>query len=179
MTRLFSLIERMATKRGIAILAVLYVIVFGCILATLAHLSEVSGGQGILDFERGYTAQRVTEVLGSYGEGGMALYRRIQILDLFNPALYTLLAVAFTFLLWKNRGRKWLCLMPVPAGALDYAENATLFLLARSFPEVPHGLVAVSSALSLAKNAALAVGMLPLLIGVVLLLTTMKGRSQK
>lgn len=163
-----TLIARLATPRRIVILLLAYGVVFGAILLTLAQLVAVTGGIGILDFDVGYSPDRVAQVLGAYGEAGMALYRRIQILDLFNPALYSLIAAVFIHLLWRGRGPDWLCLLPFLGGIGDYAENATLFLLSRAYPTLHDGLVTLSSTLSLVKNAAMAVGMLPLLIGLVL-----------
>lgn len=162
-----TLISRLASKRSLVILLFIYAIVFGSILLTLGQLSGVSGGNGILDFEQGYSAERVVEIFGSYGDTGMALYGRIQFLDLFNPALYSLVAAVFTYLLWKGRGLDWLCLMPFLAGIGDYAENVTLFLMSRSFPIVPEGLVFISSSLSLLKNGLMIIGMLPLAVGIV------------
>ena len=178
MSSAVSLIARLANKRAILILFAIYVTVFGTILFTLGQLTNISGGNGILDFEPGYTAQRVAEVFGSYGDTGMALYGRIQFLDLFNPALYALVASVFTYLLWKARGPEWLCLMPFLAAIGDYAENITLFLLSRAFPDVPEGLVALSSILSLIKNGLMLIGMAPLVVGLVLLVLR-KLRSQQ
>jgi hypothetical protein len=96
----------------------------------------------------------------------MRLYGRIQTLDLINPALYSLLAAALTRMLWQ--GRPWVALLPLLAALGDYAENITLTLLARGFPELPEGLVAISSTLSLAKLALMALGLAPLLIGLLL-----------
>lgn len=174
-----ALVSKLATRRWLTVLLVTYAAVFGTILLTLGQLSDVSGGYGILDFERGYSLERVNEILGSYGPEGMSLYSRIQILDVFNPALYSLIAAAFTYLLWRNRGPVWVCLMPLLGGFGDYAENVTLFLIARAFPEVPEGLVQVSSALSLIKNGLLVIGMAPLIIGGVLwTLRRIRGASE-
>jgi hypothetical protein len=162
---MISFISRMATWRTLAVLFVAYVIVFGAILVTLSQLSIVSGGYGILDFDQGYTKERVAEVLGSYGEQGFSLYRRIQVLDLLNPALYSLIAAILTYMLWIARGRGWLCLLPLLGGIGDYAENVTLFLLSRAYPDVPEGLVAMSSTLSLVKNGLLIVGLVPMIAG--------------
>ena len=165
MQRALTLIERMANWKGIIALLVLYVGVFGAIQVTLGQLADASGGYGILDFDRGYSPERVDEVLGSYGEHGMALYARIQFLDLFNPALYSLLFACLTYLLWKRRGPHWLAFLPLLAGLGDYMENATLFLLARAYPDVPTSLVTTSSALSRVKNGFLALALLSLLAG--------------
>ena len=162
---MISLIAKLATWRGVAVLIVAYVAVFGAILMTLGQLLEVSGGIGILDFDQGYTKERVAEVFGSYGEQGFSLYRRIQILDIFNPALYSLIATLLTYMLWKGRGFQWVCLTPLLGGIGDYAENVTLFFLARDFPDLNESLVTISSTLSLIKNGLLVLGLLPLLVG--------------
>lgn len=167
MTRLLSLIEYIANLRGISILLVLYAAVFGMILFTLGQLSDVTGGYGILDFDHGYSFERVQEVLGSYGAKGMALNARIQILDLFNPALYSMIAATLTYLLWKGHGPKWLALLPVLGGLGDYMENVTLFLMARSYPDISEGLVSLSSTLSLVKNVLLPIAILPFLVGLI------------
>ena len=161
-----GLIQRLTNWHAVGGLAVLYAVVFGAILITMRQLAEISGGMPILDFEPGYDLARVREVFTAYGFEGMVLYRRIQALDLINPALYTLLAAALTAMLWP--GRPWVALLPLLAALGDYAENITLTLLARGFPDLPEGLVAVSSTLSLVKLALMAVGFAPLLIGLVL-----------
>jgi len=149
----------------LTVLIIAYLAVFGAILMTLWQLTSISGGFGILDFDQGYTKQRVAEVFESYGERGFSLYSRIQLLDIFNPALYSLIAAAFTYLAWRGRGVDWLCLAPFLGGIGDYAENVTLYLLATGYPDLSDGLVSASSTLSLIKNTLLIIGMLPLLIG--------------
>lgn len=79
------------------LLLVAYGVVVGTILFTLNQLAAVSGGSGILDFEPSYSKARVMEVLGSYGAEGMTLNTRIQGLDLFNPALYSLIGARHIF----------------------------------------------------------------------------------
>lgn len=159
------------------VLIIAYLVVFGTILVTIGQLTEVSGGFGVLDFDQGYTTERVAEVFGSYGEHGFSLYRRIQILDIFNPALYSLIAAVLTYMLWKRRGVDWLSLAPLLGGIGDYAENITLFLLARGYPDVSDGLVSISSALSLIKNGLLVLGLLPLFVGLALWLIQQLRRS--
>ena len=168
MNSLVRLIQNTATLRGLAILFGLYVVVFGAIITTLTQLTELTGGIGILDFDRGYSIERVNEVFSSYGTNGMALYMRIQFLDLFNPAIYSLFLASIVYLLWQNRQIAWVSIMPLLAGLLDYFENLTLFILARSFPDLSESLVSISSALSIVKNIVLFVAILSLLSGLVL-----------
>ncbi len=168
MNIILSLLERLATWRSFAVLLVLYAVVFGMIIATLSRLTALTGGIGILDFDQGYSAERVRQVFDSYGEQGFQLYGRIQLLDLANPALYSLIFACLIYLLWKNRSAVWMAVLPLAAGALDYSENLTLFLLARSYPNISDGLVGVSSTLSLVKNVALFASIAVLVIGLVL-----------
>lgn len=167
MQRALALIERIANLKGVITLLVLYLLVFGTILVTLEQLADVSGGYGILDFDQGYSHERVNDVLGSYGDRGMALYARIQLLDLFNPALYSLLLASLTYLMWTPRSPRWLPLLPLLGGLGDYLENATLFLTARAYPELPETLVATSSVLSLLKNAFLFVTLVGFVVALV------------
>ena len=168
MSVVLSMLDRIASWRGISVLIVLYAIIFGGIVATLSQLTELSGGTGILDFDRGYSVDRVREVFDSYGENGLVLYRRIQLLDLFNPAIYALLFASIIYWLWKRRATVWVVLLPLAAGLLDYCENLTLLLLSRSYPVLSPQLVAISSTLSLVKNVALFGTIGVLLIGLLL-----------
>lgn len=162
-----ALIGRIANLKSIIMLFILYAVVFGTILVTLGQLAKVSGGYSILDFDQSYSPERVNDVFGSYGDRGMALYARIQLLDLFNPALYSLLLASLTYLMWTPRSPHWLPLFPLLGGLGDYLENATLFLMARAYPDIPEGLVATSSALSLLKTTFLLVALLGFLVALV------------
>ena len=173
MKKIFSIIDRLATWRGFALLLVLYAVVFGTIIMTLSSLTALTGGIGILDFDRGYSVERVREVFDSYGTEGFALYGRIQLLDLLNPAIYSLIFASLIYLLWKIRGHRWIVIFPIAAGLLDYCENLTLFFLSRSYPEISSQLVIISSTLSLIKNVALFGTIIVMLIG---LFTWFRGK---
>ena len=167
MAKLITFLDSLANWRGIGILLVLYALVFGAIIVTLIQLTTLTGGTGILDFDRGYTFERVQEVFGSYGEAGFALYGRIQLFDLFNPAIYSLLFASFIYLLWKGRKNIWVVIIPLAAGLLDYAENLALYLLSSSYPELSSQLISFSSTLSIIKNLALFGTIAALLIGLI------------
>lgn len=169
MNTLIKFLSKTSTKSGFALLFVFYALVFGGILITLSDLTQMTGGIGILDFDRGYTLERVLEVLGSYGETGFTLYSRIQLLDLVNPALYSLLMASLLYLLYKGQDSfNKLIVLPFLAGFLDYAENATLFLIARSYPDVQRDLVAMSSMLNIIKYIVLFGTILALVVGIYL-----------
>lgn len=168
MNTVLSMLGRLANWRGFVILLVLHALIFGSIIITLSEMTVLTGGIGILDFDLGYSVERVREVFGSYGAEGFALYTRIQLLDLLNPAIYSLIFACIIYLLWNTHQHIWVALIPLVAGLLDYVENLTLFLLARDFPEVSSRLVSVSSALSLMKNMALFAAIAALLIGLIM-----------
>lgn len=168
MNSLTKILDRTATRIGLVVLIALYAIVFGMIIFTMSQLSEATSGAGIIDFERGYSASRVGEILGSYGPDGFALYGRIQLLDLINPALYSLIFASILHLMFRGGKASWVVILPLIAGMLDYLENVTIFLLIRSFPTISDGLVWASSTLSIAKNIALPAAVLALLVGIVL-----------
>lgn len=178
MNSIFRLIHSTATFSRLAILFGLYVIVFGAIITTLSQLTELTGGIGILDFDRGYSIERVNEVFSSYGAEGMILYSRIQLLDLFNPAIYSLFLASIIHLLWRNHNIAWVSIFPLIAGLLDYMENLSLFLLARNFPDLSIRLVNISSTLSIVKNIALFAAIIAFFIGLVLFINgRLRGRN--
>lgn len=155
MKTIISILEKTSTKQGLLLLTVLYALVFGLIISTISKLTGITGGIGILDFDRGYTHSRVIEVFSSYGEAGMTLYSGIQLLDLINPALYSLLISSLVYLLVRHSKVIWLSIIPLLAGLLDYLENLTLYLLVQSYPDISESLASFSSALSIIKNIAL------------------------
>lgn len=163
------MLDKATTIRGFIILLVAYGVIFGSILYTLSELTAMTGGIGILDFDIGYNSDRVATVFGSYGAEGMALYHRIQLLDLLNPAIYSLIFASLLHLLWPNQNASWIITLPFLAGALDYAENLILFFLGRSYPDLPEMLVHTGSLLSILKNVALFASVAALLTGLAIL----------
>lgn len=159
-----AFIDRLSNRRAVLVLLAGYLLVFGVILWTLGQLTALTGGIGILDFEQGYSGERVAAVFGSYGETGIRLVRRIALLDLVNPALYGLLAAILMRALYRP-APGWPVLLPLIAAFLDYAENVTIGMLLRSYPDLSGATVATSSALSLAKTSAMAAMVLALVVG--------------
>ena len=127
MNFIYTVLDRTTTKLGFALLIALLLIVMSSVIFTVSQIQQISGN-GILDFELGHTAERVQEVLGSYGEDGMQWYSRVQLLDVFNPLFYTLVFMSVIHLLVRQTGYAWLVILPIFAGLLDYTENIFLFM---------------------------------------------------
>ena len=162
---MMNLIALAARPGWLVLIGVAWAIVFGLILVTVGQISDVSGGSGILDFEVGYSVETVAKILGSYGIEGLRLYQRVQMLDLLNPALYSLLLAGVSYLLWRGSGRERLAHLAFLGGLGDYLENVTLLLIVADFPEIDGSLIGISSALSLIKNGLLVVAVAPLVAG--------------
>lgn len=159
-------LEKTSGRKGLITLGISSVLIFGLIWALIIKLMTLTGGTGILDFEIGYTPEKVQAVLGSYGAEGMALYRRIQWLDLVNPAIYGLLMASILYRLYPTqKSWSWLVLLPLLAALLDYAENGVLFILATDFPDISAQWVTLGSMISLLKNAVLFLAIMALLVG--------------
>ena len=159
-------LEKTSGRKGLIILGVSSALIFGLIWALIIKLMTLTGGTGILDFEIGYTPEKVQAVLGRYGTEGMALYRKIQWLDLINPVLYGLLMASILYRLYPPQ-ESWsrLVLLPLAAALLDYAENGVLFILATDYPDISTQWVGVGAVLSLLKNAVLFLATMVLLVG--------------
>lgn len=177
MAWIISIIERLGTWCGLSALVAVAIFVFALIFTKLAQITEITGGYGILDFELGYSVARVDEILGSYGPEGMALYRRIQLLDVINPAVYSLILACVAHLLWQGRGPRYIALLPLLGGVGDYLENMTLFLIVRAYPVLNAELIALSSSLSYLKNFLAGVGGMVLLAGVWVFVTSKMRRG--
>jgi hypothetical protein len=146
-----SLLNNLCRLPVLVALILIQMLVLGGIGVSLAELQAVTGGNGILDFEIGYSGGRVREILGSYGPDGFAIYNRIQFLDIANPALYSLLLLAMAWWIWKPTGRVWPALIPSVAGIGDYLENIALAIIVQAYPDTPAFLIQTANVLSLLK----------------------------
>lgn len=154
-----SLFERLARKGVLVVLAGAWALVFTSVIVTLGQLMLHTGGVGILDFAFAYSPADVADTFDAYGPEGFVLYRRIQLLDVLNPALYGLFLAG---VLWRAAGRasvRWCAVLPLLAAALDYAENTTLYALSTSYPDIAVSLVRVSSAIGVTKHLSIGFAM--------------------
>mgnify|MGYP000451097289 CR=1 FL=1 len=163
---IYAVLDRTTTKLGFALLMGFLLIVMGAVIYSVSQIQQISGN-GILDFELGHTAERVQEVLGSYGEDGMQWYSRVQLLDVFNPLFYTLVFMSVIHKLVRQTRHAWLAILPIFAGLLDYLENILLVKFVRDFPNIDADSVAIANALSLMKRGALAIAIAGLAVAII------------
>lgn len=134
--KLASLVDRLATVRGLILLA-LVTLAFPPLLLLASGL----GGALPLDLHFAYTPEHAYQLIESYGENGRRSYAVAALtLDVAYPIAYSLLfAVALTLLLRRlpaQFGRLYrLRLLPFLVGLFDLAENVTVVALIESYPE--------------------------------------------
>ncbi len=164
---LTDFVGKTSTRVGIISLLVLQALIGTAIAYHLGAIAEVSGGSGILDLETGYDLNTVQSLLDSYGTEGIAHYRWVQLLDIANPFVYSLLFSSICFHLYRQSNWVLLALLPLMIGLFDYFENVFLYLIINSYPELTENLILFSSGLSIIKRGVMLIGVLILLGGVV------------
>ena len=167
MQTLYSILAITSKRQGLIIILLLQLIVAVGLAITITSLMDVSGGYSILDFVVGYSLDDINTTFASYGVEGMALYQRIQMLDVFNPLLYGLFLASLFYIFYEHSNYQWLVICPLIAAGLDYLENIFLFIMANNFPEINTVIAQVSSYVGIVKMASLIPVFIILIVGVV------------
>ena len=154
MNTLYSALDKSLNWRGCLLVLVSLGLVGGTIGYTVNQIIAVSG-QGILDFEFGHSVRRINEVFSAYGDEGMALYHRVQLLDLFNPLLYSWACAMLLYVLARDTRWSWLVIFALIPGIFDYAENYFLYQFLVTYPSLDPAQVEMANVLSLVKQASL------------------------
>jgi len=116
---------------------------------------EQAVGLPILDMEIGYSASRVTEILGGYGPVERARYEIIMVADLIHPAVYGSL---FGGIIWGMIGRgerKWLAIVPLFTALFDWAENVAIYQMFTQPLPVDYEIAEIGKYLSFIKHGLL------------------------
>ena len=171
MQKLYAALDKSVTKLGWTLILIALVIVGGSISVTVRQIFEISG-QGILDFELGHSKASINEILGAYGEEGMRLYQRVQLLDLVNPILYSWLSAMLIYLLVKGSRWSWLVLFALLPGLFDYVENYYLYQFVSSYPMIDPNQVSIANVLSLIKRGVFVLAVSALVFGLVIKIQT-------
>ncbi|NID10195.1 hypothetical protein [Fibrivirga algicola] len=85
---------------------------------------------------KGYTVDNFTHDLNGLGIEGRDIYRNFMLCDIFFPFIYALTFSSLIFLVFRDKKKwlKWLFLIPLLTGILDYIEN---IFIAMSFSNYP------------------------------------------
>ena len=183
--RLRDLIHSRTRGRTVLILLVPTLAVYVLMLIwSIPTLVEYSGGMKIFDMQPlGYDYQYARSLLESLGTEGRQFYLSSQIpLDLIYPGLFALTyALLLGWLLRRDaplHGRlAWLVLTPVFAGLFDYFENAAIFLMLTSYPDLSGGLVSVSNVFTLLKSGLTTLTLVMVIIGFAWMLRARRRRT--
>ena len=146
-----SFFETVLLRRVFSLL-VLLEIGLAYVIYTNVFFIDQATGLPILDMEVGYSAARVTEILGGYGPVERARYEIIMMADLIHPAVY---ASLFGGVIWSMIGRlerKWLAIVPLFAALFDWAENAAIYRMFSEPMPVDYNIVQIGNYLSYAKH---------------------------
>jgi hypothetical protein len=136
-------------------------------------VSRACHGRSALDVRSHWTAADARDLVAACGTEGRAAYLRLELLDLVYPLLSGLaLLLVSSLLIRRLPGRRWRLLL-IPAVAmtvLDYGENAAVWNILSTWPDVADLPAQLGGAATVAKRAAglvayLAVPLLLLAVG--------------
>ncbi|MEZ5032569.1 MAG: hypothetical protein R2787_14355 [Saprospiraceae bacterium] len=162
---MIKILEKTSSKFGLITLTAIQLVVGAFLGITLSKLSKISGN-GIPDFEVGYTKEKILELFNSYGEQGMELYNQVHLIDLFNPLIYSLLFASLCYYFFKDTRFEKLSLIPFLAGFFDYFENSFLYQMKGQYPEISDNLIEISNSISLIKYVVLGITIATFIFGI-------------
>jgi hypothetical protein len=162
MNRLLSSIDRAATARRVAVLAVLEVLLLGCENLLDFPLSvpfmRRTTGHPYLDMCAFCSAPEIRAQLDAFGDAGRGLQLWLMpTIDVAIPVLSCVFASAALAVLLRGRARWWATgvrLLPFVAMALDFAENAGIITLVSAYPRELPAVAAATGLLSGVKFGA-------------------------
>lgn len=127
-------------------------------------------GTGTLDLQFGADAERAHVTLDQLGAAGRADYDGFQVVDLFFPASYALALSGLIWWGWHGDRHRWvtaLAAVPLVGAALDYLENALVRTALWTYPDLPDGLLDVSTTVTSTKIALSYVSQAAVVLGLV------------
>ncbi|MBU0729414.1 MAG: hypothetical protein KKE17_12865 [Proteobacteria bacterium] len=129
------------------------------LLYTIPAVERFAQGKALFDLSPfGYSHEYALSLLETLGKDGRSLYLHLQLpLDFIYPGLF---AISHSLLLtWIfNKGYAadskifYFAAIPFLGGFFDYLENICIIVMIKSYPNVPHELVNVSSTFTLLKS---------------------------
>lgn len=132
-------LKRIFTKKRVYILIFLWL---GALVAfnigpwSISALNEISGGIGIPDMMGSYDLDKLNQVFLVYGQEGMAIYAKIQLLDFIYPLIYGPLLLGLLSVLHIPKNFSVVYSIPFTVVFFDYSENILLWVLSHRFPNL-------------------------------------------
>ncbi len=134
------------------------------LLYTIPKVMAYADGMKLLDMmPGGYSPEYVRQLFEALGKEGRNAYLSLQLpVDMIYPALFALSyssLLAFFLRKLRNPGI-WMfafCYLPILAGFADYTENIFFIWFLKSYPNLPEGLIKISSAFSVVKGVSTSV----------------------
>ncbi len=126
-------------------------------------------GQTILDMQfTGRTPAMVEQVLSAYqGNESVAIYRKVQLLDILYPLAYGSFGALWLYILFKPSAWRFLCTLPIVSAIADTAENNLLREIVAGYPELSADMIARSSVYTQVKYGAIALALVALAGGLI------------
>ncbi len=155
---MLTLFQRLANRRAIIVLSVLYTLFPAAILPWAeTQIKSFSGGVGPIDLRFTYTASEVFAMVAAYGEAGRSFYRIIEFTaDVAYPLLYALFfgALLTGALRRAFPAHTWMQQIPLLAGVMllvDFAENIGIVIMLTQFPVQNETVATITSILTTTK----------------------------
>ena len=160
MKYLIPIIQSKSTGKNVILFFIPAMIVYALMLSyTIPKVEEYSDGKKLFDLlPGGYSYEYAKELLTVLGVKGRDLYLYNQLpLDFLYPGLFAIscsLLLSWLFLKVTEPSSRWFyfCLIPVAAGAFDYAENILIVSMISGYPDISQGQVEIASLVTISKS---------------------------
>lgn len=142
MNYIYSLIDKTSKKPFIFIFIGL-LIVFNILMNTSGiptstpSMQEISPTFTPFDLQaKGYNVESFTNDLDKLGFEGRNIYKNFMLCDIFFPAIYAFTFSSIIFLVFRKRNNwmKWLFIIPLLTGFVDYIENIFIAISFSGYP---------------------------------------------
>lgn len=176
-TQIIKFFQRnIAGKKVVSLFIITNVVYVFMLTVTIPKTMEFSNGMKLLDMlPMGYDFNYVDQLFSTLGEIGRKTYLTIQIpVDMVYPLLFGIsYCLVLAYFLNKLEKLKtplaYLCLLPLLAGAMDYAENIGIIALLNSYPNINKSSVTITSSFSLIKSTTTTIYFLVLIVSLLVL----------
>jgi hypothetical protein len=165
-------IGKAASWPRVGVLFIAYAALVSALTAAEGRIKQCSGGLGVPDLLKGFTAAELYARLEAFGPEGRRIYAYAELVDLVYPVVYAtffafLLALAVRRLFGSESRWAPLCLLPYAAMLSDFLENACFFTVLGAWPARLDGVATLGGMFNLAKWGIFGITLPLVLLGLV------------